>query len=62
MSESQTQIGFIEQSETFSRIQPDIGAMESQVNNLGEKGSRTNGGANFKINLFDINLGLTISM
>jgi len=35
---------------------------ESQVNNLGEKGSRTNGGANFKINLFDINLGLTISM
>ena len=28
MSESQTQIGFIEQSETFSRIQPDIGAME----------------------------------
>lgn len=35
---------------------------ESQVNNLGERGARTNGGANFKINLFDINLGLTISM
>lgn len=35
---------------------------ENQVNSLGEKGSHTNGGANFKINLFDINLGLIISL
>lgn len=35
---------------------------ESQSNNIGETGSRMNGGANFKINLFDINLGMIISL
>lgn len=35
---------------------------ETQMNNLGESGSRANGGANFKVNLFDINLGMVISL
>lgn len=35
---------------------------EKQANTLGETGQRRNGGANFKINLFDINLGLIISL
>lgn len=35
---------------------------EKQSNNLGETGQRHNGGANFKINLFDLNLGLIISL
>lgn len=35
---------------------------EKQMNNLGENGKHLNGGANFKINLFDLNLGLIISL
>lgn len=35
---------------------------EKQTNNLGENGKHLNGGANFKINLFDLNLGLIISL
>lgn len=35
---------------------------EKQTNTWGETGQRHNGGANFKINLFDINLGLIISL
>lgn len=35
---------------------------EKQSNNLGETGQRHNSGANFKINLFDLNLGLIISL
>lgn len=35
---------------------------ENQKNNQGEKGQHLNGGANFKINLFDLNLGLIISL
>lgn len=35
---------------------------EKQTNNLGESGQHLNGGANFKINLFDLNLGLIISL
>ena len=35
---------------------------ESQKNNLGETGKRRNSGADFKINLFNINIGLTVCM
>lgn len=35
---------------------------EKQKNNLGETGKRTAAGSNFKINPFNINLGLTICM
>ena len=35
---------------------------EKQKNNLGEKGKRRDSGANFKINLFNINIGLTFCM
>lgn len=35
---------------------------EKQTNNLGENGQHLNGGANFKINLFDLNLGLIITL
>lgn len=35
---------------------------ENQKNNQGEKGQHLNGGANFRINLFDLNLGLIISL
>ena len=34
--------------------------VEKQRNNLGETGKRRNSGANFKINLFNINIGITI--
>lgn len=36
--------------------------VEKQTNNLGETGKRHNSGANFKINLFNINIGLTFCM
>ena len=35
---------------------------EKQKNNLGEEGKRRDSGANFKINLFNINIGLTFCM
>lgn len=35
---------------------------ENQTNNQGEKGQHLNGGANFRVNLFDLNLGLIISL
>lgn len=36
--------------------------VEKQKNNLGETGKRRNSGANFKINLFNINIGITLCM
>lgn len=36
--------------------------VEKQTNNLGETGKRRNSGADFKINLFNINIGLTFCM
>lgn len=35
---------------------------EKQTNNLGETGKRRNSGANFKINLFNINIGVTLCL
>ena len=35
---------------------------ETQKNNLGETGKRHNSGANFKINLFNINIGITLCL
>lgn len=35
---------------------------ETQKNNLGETGKRRNSGANFKINLFNINIGITLCL
>lgn len=35
---------------------------EKQKNNLGETGKRHNSGANFKINLFNINIGITLCL
>lgn len=36
--------------------------VEKQKNNLGETGKRRSSGANFKINLFNINIGITLCM
>lgn len=36
--------------------------VEKQKNNLGETGKRRDSGANFKINLFNINIGITLCM
>uniref|UniRef100_UPI003568EEDD hypothetical protein n=1 Tax=Bacteroides finegoldii TaxID=338188 RepID=UPI003568EEDD len=36
--------------------------VEKQKNNLGEAGKRRSSGANFKINLFNINIGITLCM
>lgn len=36
--------------------------VEKQKNNLGETGKRHSSGANFKINLFNINIGITLCM
>lgn len=36
--------------------------VEKQKNNLGEEGKRRSSGANFKINLFNINIGITLCM
>ena len=36
--------------------------IEKQKNNLGETGKRRSSGANFKINLFNINIGITLCM
>lgn len=35
---------------------------ETQKNNLGETGKRRNSGANFKVNLFNINIGITLCL
>lgn len=36
--------------------------VEKQKNNLGETGKRSDSGANFKINLFNINIGITLCL